>query len=426
MKPITKIAALTLAILPVIFSSCVKDSCKKMHTYSYFVPVYKTKDEVKANIRSNSPKEVAYPGKIYIRGNYIFLNEINKGIHVIDNSNPSQPVNIAFIDIPGTLDLAVKGNTLYADMYTDLVAIDITNPGTVVLKKLVENIFPHRYYGGGFLGSNAQDIIIDWVRKDTTVMESCDNPRGIFNMDGRVFLSTANNTSPASSLGSGTLNSGGQGGSMARFTLIRDRLYILSGADIDVFNVSNEHSPTLSGTTTVTWDIETIYPFLDKLFIGARNGMYIYDVSNPDVPVQAGKFAHVRVCDPVIADNTYAYVTLRSGSECQGFTNQLDILQLNNLSNPSLLKSYKLKNPHGLSKDDNTLFICDGADGLKVYNASDVNNLQLLDHVSGMDTYDVIAYNKVALVVAKDGLYQYDYTNTSSLKLLSKISINKQ
>ena len=218
----------------------------------------------------------------------------------------------------------------------------------------------------------------------------------------------------------------GQGGSMARFTLIGTRLYLLSGSNLHVFDVSEVSNPTATSKVSVNWDIETIYPFLDRLFIGARTGMYVYDVSNPDMPVQAGKFTHARVCDPVIADATYAYVTLRSGTECEGFNNQLDIVQLNTLFNPLLVKSYKLKNPHGLSKDDNTLFICDGADGLKVYDASDVNNLRLLTQVSGIDTRDVIAFDKIALVMAKDGIYQYDYSNTSSLKLLSMIRIKNQ
>ena len=422
MKPITKIAALYLAIIPVIFSACVKDSCKKVHTYSYFVPVYKTKAEVRANIRSNAPREVERPGKIYIYGKYIFLNDIDKGIHVIDNSSPSQPRNISFIDIPGNMDLAVRENILYADLYSDLVSIDISIPGNVLLKNVVENVFPHRNFGGGFAGNASQNVIVDWIRKDTTVTESCDNPVGIFSMDGAVFLGSASSGGPGRSAG---VNASpiGQGGSMARFTLIGNRLYLLSGANLNVFDVGDVNKLVSTNKVTINWDVETIFPFIDKLFIGARSGMYIYNVSNPDAPVQVGKFAHARVCDPVIADNDYAYVTLRSGSQCEGFTNQLDIVQLNNLSNPSLLKSYKLKNPHGLSKDGNTLFICDGADGLKVYDALDVNNLQLLTQVSGMETYDVIAFNNVALVVAKDGLYQYDYSNTGSLKLLSKISI---
>jgi hypothetical protein len=89
-----------------------------------------------------------------------------------------------------------------------------------------------------------------------------------------------------------------------------------------------------------------------------------------------------------------------------------------------LVKSYPLTNPHGLSKEGNTLFVCDGTAGLKVYDATNINSLQLLTTVSGINTYDVVAYNGVAIVVTKDGLYQYDYTNRSNLKLLSKILMN--
>jgi hypothetical protein len=89
-----------------------------------------------------------------------------------------------------------------------------------------------------------------------------------------------------------------------------------------------------------------------------------------------------------------------------------------------LVKTYGLTNPHGLSKDGDLLFVCDGSDGLKVYNASNVLSLQLLDHVKNIETYDVIAWNNRALVVAKDGLYQFDYSDPNNIKLLSKISIN--
>ena len=105
---------------------CIKDHCTQ--TYSYFVPVYKTSEEVRANIKSNAPREIERTGKLYIRGNYIFLNEIDKGIHIIDNAIPSSPKNVAFIDIPGNMDMAVKGNTLYADAYTVLITLDFTDP----------------------------------------------------------------------------------------------------------------------------------------------------------------------------------------------------------------------------------------------------------------------------------------------------------
>ena len=71
------------------------------------------------------------------------------------------------------------------------------------------------------------------------------------------------------------------------------------------------------------------------------------------------------------------------------------------------------------------LFICDGTDGLKIYNASNVLNLQLIKQFTGLETYDVIAWNKVALVVAKDGLYEYDYSDANNIHLISKINISQ-
>src|SRR6476659_9718624 len=150
------VVAILLAVLPIAFSACIKDQCKKTHTYTFYEPIYRTKAEVRANIKSNAPRQLENTGKFYILGNYIFLNEVDKGVHVIDNSNPAQPRNVAFIDIPGNVDLAVKGNILYADLYTDLVAIDVTNPANITVKKIIDYVFPERVYGGNFAPDNTK------------------------------------------------------------------------------------------------------------------------------------------------------------------------------------------------------------------------------------------------------------------------------
>ena len=69
------------------------------------------------------------------------------------------------------MDLAVKGNTLYADLYTDLVAIDITDPHHVALKKVIEGVFPDRYYGIVFT-ADTSEVIASWEKRDTTVTEN--------------------------------------------------------------------------------------------------------------------------------------------------------------------------------------------------------------------------------------------------------------
>ena len=408
-------------ILAFNFSSCVKDSCQRSYTYIYYQPIYKTTAQVKANIKSNPATEIKNPGKIFILGNYIFLNEIDKGIHIIDNSNPSSPRNAAFIDIPGNLDLAVKGNSLYADLYTDLVTIDISNPLNAIVKKYNEGVFPGRAYGNGFFADNTK-VIIDWIKRDTNIVEDCSG-RSMFQNTG-VFLMA--NTATASGPSKASTSPIGMGGSMARFALVNDYLYTVSDAYLNIFNISNSNNPSFANKVQVDWNVETIYPFKNNLFIGSNNGMYIYDIqSSPASPVKIGQFTHARACDPVIADDNFAYVTLHSGTTCLGFNNQLDIVSLNNLTNSTLAKTYTLTSPHGLSKDGNLLFICDGTDGLKVYDASNVMNLQLKKQVSDMETYDVIAYNNIALVVAKDGLYQFNNSNVNDIRLISKIGISK-
>lgn len=131
---------LLLVIAGLFLTGCSKDKTKDENkcTYSYriYTPVYKSKAQVRASIKTTAPKNVSNPGKLFIRGSYIFLNEVNRGIHIIDNANPSLPKNIGFIEIPGNVDMAVKGSTLYADLYTDLVTLDISNPLQVVVKKL--------------------------------------------------------------------------------------------------------------------------------------------------------------------------------------------------------------------------------------------------------------------------------------------------
>ena len=399
-------------------NSCIKDSCKKTTTYTILKPVYKNWDEVKLDIKSSPARSVSHPGKLYIKGNFIFLNEIDKGVHIIDNSNPANPKNIAFINIPGNVDIAVKDDILYADIYTRLLAIDIANPLQAVITKVTESVFPQRVYNNGFYADSSK-IIVDWLKKDTTVNEDC----SISFSGGGAFLISA--IADSKSYSGTTINVPGISGSLSRFTITNSRLYTIDFERLKVFNVDVANDPLqVNSMSTNNWNAETIFPFKDKLFIGAQTGISIFNIANVNIPAYEGGFGHVRICDPVIADDNYAYVTLWSESRCAGNLNELEVLDISNIKTPILVKKYQLKSPHGLSKDGNLLFICDGSAGLKIYNAADVQNLQLLKQVNNINAFEVIAYNKNAIVVATDGLYQYDYSNPANISLLSKISIN--
>lgn len=400
------------------FSGCLKDQCQE--TFQLHIPVYKSLTEVRADMKSMAPRAIQYPGKIFTIGQYIFVNEIDRGIHVIDNANPASPKNISFINIPGNMDMSVQNNTLYADSYGDLVAMDVTDVSNVTAKKFVSNVFPDRsyyYYSNNTTNPDSIKVVVDFLVKDTVV--DCQTYRF---MSGCSSCSYAMDTRAAMSAAGG--QKAGKGGSMARFTILKNHLYTVTRSDLRVFSLSQPLDPQLLTTRQLgNWNIETIFPFINKLFIGSTNGMFIFDATDPASPIMTGQFAHVQSCDPVIADDNFAYVTLRNGTVCTGTVNQLDVIDIR-AATPSLVKTYPLTNPHGLSKENNTLYICEGAAGFKVFDATNVFSIKQVAHVKNIDAFDVITNGNLALVVGRDGLYQYDVTDNKHIKQVSRIPVN--
>ncbi|GIV34672.1 MAG: hypothetical protein KatS3mg031_2207 [Chitinophagales bacterium] len=427
---------LTLTSAVILLAGCMKDKCTTHYTYQIYEPVYLDYAQLRQPVASEAPRALKHPGKIYILGGFLFINEVNEGVHVIDNSNPAAPVNKAFISIPGNVDIAVRSNILYADSYVDLVAVDITNPENVAEIKRLENIFPQRIADLGYYYADSEKgVITGWRLTDKT--QVIDIPcgqeaqpyyyywGGLPEIDFAGPVLAGNTQAP--SITNATINVG-QGGSMARFAIVSDYLYVIDNSDMQLISIANPDNPVIWTKINIGFNIETIFPYKDKLFIGSTTGMYIYDNSNPSQPTQISTFSHVTSCDPVVADDRYAYVTLRSGTPCQGFTNQLEVIDISNPYNPQLVKTYAMYNPHGIGIDRGKLFICDGQAGLKIYDASDVSTIDqhLLLHNGNIHAYDVIpvATSNVLILIGQDGLYQYDYSDVRAIRLLSHIPVN--
>lgn len=410
-------ASLVAGLLSI--AGCLKDSCDNAYAYKLYTPVYKSLDELRAAVKREAPRNIEEPGKIYLYGSYIFLNEINKGVHVIDNSNPSAPNKLAFINIPGNLDIAVKGNILYADSYIDLVALDISNPQDVKETKRFKFAFPQRQYEYGIRAVDSNRVIVDFLARDTVVKRSCES------LVAYEYLAGTNTTIVQSDGAPKSTNSMalGVGGSMARFTLAGNYLYLIDHYNLQTYDVSNPLVPVRKNTVPVEWEIETIFPYKNSLFIGARSGMFIYDASNPAQPVRKGTFTHARRCDPVVVQDDIAYVTLRGNGACGGNSNQLDVLDVKDLAAPRLIRSYPMSGPYGLGVQGSKLFVCEGEFGLRFMDAQNTADIVTKKIVEGVNAYDVIPYNNILLVTAKDGLYQYDHSNLQEPKLLSKVPI---
>jgi len=376
--------------------------------------------ELRTSISPGEPRELENPGKIYSYGRYLFINAPNEGIHIYDNADPAQPQNISFLKIPGNIDMAVQNGLLYADSYVDLVVFDLNNPAEPTMVGRTENVFPA-------LGQDPeQGIVVEFMETDIVETFPCDGNQGnwFWRNDG-LFVDVAFDAM-AEAGATPSPNQTGVGGSLARFTIGFNRLYTVSEYDLKVFSLETPDTPTLLETVNIGWGIETIFPYGVHLFIGSRNGMHIMDASNPDAPRYVSTFWHTNACDPVFIDGDIAYVTLRDGTECETFANQLDVVDISDLSDPHLIRTFPMHHPIGLSVRDDHLYLCDDEEGLKIFDTSEPSEVgnRLLRQLKSLNAVDIIALpgRPVIMVIGRDGLYQFDIQEPDNPQLLSVIS----
>jgi hypothetical protein len=401
-----------LLLLAII--SCDKKEEGEYADYLVATPITMSTEEFKNSVDIVAPRPIDESGKIYAYQDYIFVNDKFKGVHVIDNSDPSSPKKISFIKIAGNVDISVKGNFLYADSLTDLIVLDISEINAIKIVNRLENVLRdnvvwpvadiYEYEGVDY----QNEVLVGWDVKTERKLISEVHSR----FDDQIFLAEVSNDSGV-----------GQGGSLARFKIVNDYLYAVDSHTINVFEISDLSNPRDLEDVYAGFDIETIFSRGDHLFLGSMRGMYIYDITTPDTPVFISEFQHGTACDPVVVDGDYAFVTLRGGNNCGATESGLFIVDISDINTPVLATTYAMDEPYGLGIKDNKLFICDGKSGLKVYDKTDIENLQSLNHYENIVTFDVIPMDETLIMIGDEILYQYRYLD-NNIELISSINLN--
>jgi len=410
-----------------VFAGC-SDEVSETVTYSINEPVFMNADEFRSSVKiSDEAQKIENYGKICYYNGYLYISESEKGIHIINNQDPSNPKNAGFIELLGNADIAIRNNMLFADSYIDLVWFDVTDPAQPVFKGRLENVFstalPQTDNSWGIdynlcygEGSEDKGIIVGWKEVERT--EDMDEYTGGWGWGwwkGDVYFDAFE----ASNSGSST----GVNGSMSRFIIYEDKLYSVLNNTMSIFDLTGETPQKAAEDVYVGWNVETIFSYKTNMFLGTPTGMVIYSVKDPLKPVYLSSIQHFFGCDPVVVEDDKAWVTIRSGTNCGQNTNELIVVDVSDVLNPKQLVSYTMTSPKGLGIDNGKLFLCD--DGLKIFNATDPMTLMAnkIAHYTGMDGFDVIPFNGVLMMIADDGLYQYDYSNVSDIKFLSKLPI---
>lgn len=414
-----------LAFFSIFFSSCEDATYKEYTGYS---PVYLSYNDLRASVKEETGTVLKNPGKIYFKDNYIFIVEEMEGIHVYDNTNPSSPVKKAFVKVPGVVDISISGYILYADSYVDLIMLDVEDINNIHEAGRVNDIFPYTLpvyksdYPTTYVDKE-KGVVVKWELK--TIKEkviSDPNPYPVYyDMLSDSKFYSLNGVAGVSGSGIGV------GGSMARFGIKGDVLYIIDKNNLKVLDITNKTTPTKVNEFYPGWNVETMFIDGNHMFLGTSTGMAVFDITNATSPSSLSFFTHARSCDPVIVDDTLAYVTLRTGTTCGGSQNVLDVVNIKDITKPKTVISYSMTNPHGLGKDGDLLFLCDGSAGLKIYDAADPKLLlsHLIYMYPNIDAFDVIPIGGVLVLIGDNGLYQYNYSDVKNISLLSTISVVK-
>jgi hypothetical protein len=205
-------------------------------------------------------------------------------------------------------------------------------------------------------------------------------------------------------------NGDGQGGSLAIFALKGNYLYAVDNSKLNVFSLINNSIPVSVNEIEIGFNIETIFSYDQYLFIGSRNGMFIYSLENPESPVQLSSVQHFTACDPVVANMTHSFVTLHSGTFCGNDLNVLQVYDTTNLSNPILVHSRNLTSPKGLALYGNFLFVCD--DVIKVFTIENPSEPILVKTIN-QNCFDLIIKDNSLFAIGKTGLYRYELNPNS-------------
>lgn len=230
--------------------------------------------------------------------------------------------------------------------------------------------------------------------------------------------SASPNTTSEAISGSGTT---GQGGSLARFTIAKNHLYVATSSELFTYSLAKSNQPTFLKKIDLSAGVETIFSLGNYLYLGTQNGLLIFNITNASSPTFTSNYWHITSCDPVVANQNYAFVTLRDGSECRRGQNRLDVIDIRDKTNPRQVSSTILTQPIGLGIYNDLLFVCDNG-SIKCFTIATPTNplLQSVTQLAGV--FDIIINRDYLLAVHSLGVAQYSIARNGTLTLQSTIT----
>ncbi len=418
---------LILAIITLGIIGCTEDYGTVTVTYQEATALYGNIDDVRAEPLNEPVRDIHDPGKIYLGNDFILIGEEQEGIHVIDNSDPLNPIAVNFINLPGNKEYFVKGNYIYAESYYDVVKVNIADKHNAILESRAEFVFQDLWKN-----EEGKSLIGFSYEEKTETFDAGDDFYEQVLAENEIYLDYAKNIIPKSALPSSFAGSGSKvSGTANRVTYAKDHVYVIGNTSMYVIADSDQGLSKVSlsdNFSRIGEGMETIFPYENNLFVGSRSAVNIFNISDPQHPVEAYEFEHATACDPVLPADGVAYVTLRTAdfSACPGNTNSLLVLDTRNTNDVKEEKEITMTSPYGMTLKGNELYVGEGDNGLKIFDVSNKYKPELIKTINDVKAFDVIPHptnSNLTLTTGPNGISQYLVEgNSESLTWQSSIS----
>jgi len=414
-----------LASATIFLASCNKNSGTITHTYNKATAQYADINQVRNTAIAAPAKNIEKAGKIYFGNAVLLIGEPNKGIHVFDNSNPSNPTNVSFIDLPYTNEFYVYGNQIYAISHYDLVKINISDLANPVIESRLENAF------GTPITDDQGRILMGFTYQVVTEEFKLNSPEEeMLRKNNKLYYDYQDQLIPVSEVPSSFIGSGRkEKGTINKIALDNSHVYVVGGEELYTFQ-DNGGALSKVNEQEIGSDIETIYEEGDHLYVGTKSSMIVVSNANPSSPTVTGRYTHEVSCDPVLPNgNNIAYLTLRSvqADGCNGFVNLLEVIDISDKNNPRKIDEVLMASPYGMTMLDQHLFVGEGDNGISILDATNAADPIKVATVPAIKAFDVLRHpslNNVILVTGHTGLKQYQFNpNANSLTELSHVDL---
>ena len=317
---------------------------------------------------------------VAVSGGRAFLSELEKGIEIIDISDPTHPVSAGKCSTDGSaISATAVGDRLYsADREDGLQVIDVSNPSSpALLGEWGMNCYPSAIAMSGNRGYIASENgglrIVDFSNPvQPALIGRCDTGGYAYDVavsGNYAYVTDYDNglqvfdvSNPAKPTQAGSCVCGGRARGLA---ISGSCAYVVYGAGLAALDISDCTSPRPVGKLLMPdgpWDITVAgrYAYLAS----SLSGLYILDLADPLCPAFVGQIETDGNARDTVVRGDYAYVADFSGG--------LKIIDVSNPRSPTLTGTcYTGKNAFGVAVSGDYAYLAVGPDGLQVVDISD-------------------------------------------------------